>query len=198
MTTGETAPHDGQVKVNLANQIAGIAAQVTSALRSGNADQRNALESKLALARDQLQQGTAPDGLIPFIDIMCGLLRGEDTSLLVDNLLPAYRAVYDQVIDETRQREDDSELTLGQVLDQVSHNAVLAIRQGTYAQRRLMANTLLKMQRESARRPDLGALIDFLEAIRALLQDEDWAPFASRLQGPFQERWEVILTALLE
>jgi hypothetical protein len=60
----------------------------------------------------------------------------------------------------------------------------------------MMANTLLKMQRESAHRPDLKELIDFLEAARALLQDEDWAPHASRLSGPFQVRWEQILEAV--
>ena len=72
----------------------------------------------------------------------------------------------------------------------------VAIKQGTYAQRRMMANTLLKMQRESLRRPDLHALIDFLDAARALLQDEDWAPAAARLSGPFQAKWEELLEAL--
>ncbi len=62
----------------------------------------------------------------------------------------------------------------------------------------MMANTLLKMQRESLRRPDLRTLIDFLDAARALLQDADWAPAAGRLSGPFQAKWEELLEALRE
>jgi len=60
----------------------------------------------------------------------------------------------------------------------------------------MMANTLLQMEHESAHRPDLVSLVHFLQAARALLQDEDWAEPASQLTGPFQARWEQILEAL--
>jgi hypothetical protein len=196
MDVKENPPGDGQVRVNLAAQVAGIAAQVTAALRSQNADIRRELAEKLARAREGLLLGPAPDGLVPFIDVMCGMLRGENVLVLVDELPAAFRAVYDQLVDETQMHKNEGELTLRQVLEQVSHNLVLAMKQGSYGQRRMMANTLLRMQRESARRPDLQPLIDFLEAARALLQDEDWAVAASQLRGPFQAKWEEVLTDL--
>jgi hypothetical protein len=189
-------PGDEQVKVNVALQVAGIAAQVTAALRSENVDKRVELEAKLAQAQAQLEQGAAPKGLVPFVEAMRGLLRGEETLTLYADVPPSYYAVYSQVVDEIKLRQDEGELTLRQVLDEVAHNVVTVMVQGTYAQRRMMANTLLKMQRESVRRPDLVELIGFLDAARALLNDEDPAPFASRLSGPFQAKWEEILNAL--
>lgn len=190
-------PHeDGQVRVNLALQVAGIAAQVTTALRSGDPDKRAALERTLSQAQEQLHRGPTPEGLPLFIEVMRGLLRGENVSDEAAELPESFAAVYHQVVDEVQHMSEEGPLTVGQVLDQVSQNVVVAMRQGSYAQRRMMANTLLRMERESERRPDLAPLIHFLEAARALLQDEDWAEPASQLTGPFQERWTQILEAL--
>lgn len=192
MREGKEPQPEGQVRVNLATQVAGIAAQVSVALRSQDQEKQRALATKLAQARDHLQAGTAPEGLVPFIDVMCGLLQGTDVSALVDELDPPYRAVYDQLTSDVQAPAEGGELTLRQVLDEVTYHVIAAMQQGSYGQRRMMANTLLQMERESASRPDLGELIDFLEAARALLQDEDPDPYAARLHGPFQARWEEI------
>lgn len=198
MDTGDTLPQDGQVRVNLAVQVAGIAAQVTTAIRSGEGERRQELEAKLSKARDQLQEGTAPPGLVPFIDVMCGLLRGSDMSALAAELPHSFRAVYEQVLGETRQEEQEGLLTLRRVLDEVVHNATLVIRGGTHDQRRTMANTLLRMQRESGKRPDLEALIVFLKAVRALLIDEDPTSFVAQLQGPFLAKWQELVDGIVE
>lgn len=184
---------EGQVRVNLATQVAGIAAQVSVALHSGDPEKKRELAGKLVRARDLLEAGTAPEGLVPFIDVMRGLLLDTDVSSLVDELELPYRAVYDQLISDLQEPPEEGGLTLREVLDEVTHHVVTAMRQGSYGQRRMMANTLLQMERESERRPDLGELIDFLEAARALLQDEDPGAYAVRLHGPFQAHWEEIL-----
>jgi hypothetical protein len=196
MSESRNPPEDGQVRVNLALQVAGIAAQVTTALRSGDADKRAALERTLGQAQEQLRHGPTPEGLPLFIEVMRGLLRGEDVSDEAAELPESFVAVYRQVVDEVEHVPEEGPLTVGEVLDQVSQNVVGAMRQGSYAQRRMMANTLLRMQRESERRPDLAPLVHFLEAGRALLQDEDWAEPASQLTGPFEARWAQILEAL--
>ena len=126
---------------------------------------------------------------------MRAMLAGEDVSAIVTPLPDGYRAVVAQMIGEIEQ-DSDIALTVRDVLDEVSHNVVVAMRHGTYAQRRLMANTLLRMSRESESRPDLSSLVAFLEAARALLQDEDWAEPASALRGPFQARWEGLLESI--
>jgi hypothetical protein len=195
MTTDDSPSQSGRVRVNLAMQVAGIAARVTAAIRAGE-QERIELERTLATAQTQLEQGTSPEGLVAFIDLARALLRGEPTETTIEDLPASYRAVYQQMVDEVKIEQDQDLMTLRQVLDEVSHNIAAAMHQGTYAQRRMMANTLLKMQQESQHRPDLEALIDFLEAGRALLQDEDWAPAASRLHGPFQAKWEALLDAI--
>jgi len=189
-------PENGQVRVNLALQVAGIAAQVTSALRSGDDGKRAKLEETLGKAQEQLRRGPSPEGLPLFIEVMCGLLRGEDVSAQAGDLPESFGAVYAQVVDEVQHAQEEGPLTVRQVLDEVSHNVIVAMRQGSYAQRRMMANTLLRMERESEGRPDLVALVHFLQAARALLQEEDWAEPASKLPGPFQARWEQVLEAL--
>ena len=127
---------------------------------------------------------------------MRGLLRGEDVADQAAELPESFGAVYEQVVDEVQHVHAEGPLTVRQVLDEVSHNVIAAMRQGSYAQRRMMANTLLRMERESERRPDLAPLVHFLEAARALLQDEDWVEPASQLTGPFQVRWTQILEAV--
>jgi hypothetical protein len=189
-------PGNGQVRVNLALQVAGIAAQVTSALRSGDDAKRAKLESKLGQAQEQLRLGPTPGGLPLFIEVMRGLLRGEDVSDQATDLPESFGAVYQQVVDEVQHAQESGPLTVRQVLDEVSRNVIAAMRQGSYGQRRMMANTLLRMERESERRPDLVPLVHFLQAVRALLQDEDWAEPASQLTGPFQAHWEQMLEAL--
>lgn len=198
MTEENDLPKNGQVKVNLAMQVAGIAARVTSAIRSSSQEQCSELAAKLTLARDQLQASdTAPPGLVPFIDVMRGLLRGQDVEELADTLPASYRAVYDQVVDET-QRGHDGELTLREVLDEVTHNVIVVMKRGSPAQRAKMADTLFRMQRESSWRPDLQAFIDFLQAARTLLQEPDVPPAEPALQGRFLEKWNEILSALNE
>ena len=91
MTVEYDVPQDGQVRVNLAIQVAGIAAQVSSALRSSDSDRCTELVRKLTLAQAQLEQGTAPEGLVPFIEVMCGLLRGDDGSASAAGLSMSYR-----------------------------------------------------------------------------------------------------------
>jgi hypothetical protein len=191
-------PQDGQVRVNLAVQVAGIAAQVSAALRSGDADRCGELVTKLSQARDQMQRGAAPGGMVPFLDAMCGLLRGDDVTALAKQLPPSFLAVYQQIVDETEMPADEGELTLREVLAEVSYNVVTLVKHGTAAQRNVMAHTLQKMQQESKRRPDLRALIVFLDAARALLRDEDPSLYANQLQGPFQAKWEDILNELNE
>lgn len=198
MSVEDSLPQDGQVRVNLAMQVAGIAAQVSAALQSGDADRCEELAEKLTQARVQLQRGTAPEGLVPFIEIMCGLLRGEDVSPLSEGLSTSYRAVYEQIVDEMRESVGEGELTLGEVMSEVAYNVIALIKHGTGAQQSMMAQTLLKMQQESQRRPDLQELIVFLGAARALLLDEDPSPYASQLSGPFQVKWEEILNGLSE
>jgi hypothetical protein len=193
MTVEDNVPQDGQVSVNLAMLVAGIAAQVSSALRSADSDRCTELVQKLTLAQAQLEQGAAPESLVPFIEVVCGLLRGEDVSALAAGLSKSYRAVYDQIVEETQQREDEGELTLGEVLDEVVYNVGTLVQHGTMPQRLSMAQTLHKMQQESKRRPDLQELIVFLEAARALLLDEDPSPYTSQFSGPFQAKWEAIL-----
>lgn len=196
MSESRNPPEDGQVRVNLALQVAGVAAQVTTALRSGDEAKRAALERTLGQAQEQLRHGPSPEGLPLFIEVMRGLLRGLDVSDQAAELPESFGAVYEQVVDEVQHVHEEGPLTVRQVLDEVSHNVTVAMQQGSYAQRRMMANTLLRMERESERRPDLAPLVHFLEAARALLQDEDWAEPASQLTGPFEARWMQILEAL--
>ncbi|MBN1640266.1 MAG: hypothetical protein JXA09_03445 [Anaerolineae bacterium] len=195
MTSDDRVPEDGQVRVNLAVQVASIAAQVTAALRSGDQETKHKLRNTLLKAQLQLRAGPAPEGLISFIDVMRGMLVGEDVSTIVPPLPDAYRAVVAQMIGEI-EHDDEVSLTLRDVLDEVTHNVTVAMRHGSYAQRRLMANTLLRMERESEQRPDLAGLVSFLEAARALLQEEDWTQAASALRGPFQAQWEDLLELL--
>ena len=196
--TIENPPPDGEDRVNLAMQVANIAAQASTALQSGSQEKREELADTLTRARERLAQNPTPEGLLPFMDVICGMLRGQDVSAEAKALPTPYRAVYDQLVDETEHKDEEGEMTLREVLDEVSYNVVAAMKAGTPAQRRMMSNTLQRMQQESARRPDLKSLIDLLAAARALLLDEDWAPHANQLRGPFQARWEEILNAIRE
>jgi hypothetical protein len=198
MTVQDPTFQGDQAQVNLAVQVAGIAAQVAAAMHSTDPDRRESLVKKLILARVRLAKTGAPPGLLPFIDVMCGLLRDEDVSALANELPGAYRAVYEQIVDETHTQASESEMTLRQVLDEVKHNVILVMTRGSYDQRQMMANTLLKMQSESSRRPDLGALITFLKAARALLNGEDPSPSVAQLKGPFLNKWREIVTAVEE
>ena len=196
--TIETPIGDGEDRVNLAMQVANIAAQASTALRSGSLEQQEELADTLTRARERLAQNPTPEGLLPFMDVICGLLRGQDVAASATALPTPYRAVYDQLVDETEHDSEEGEMTLREVLDEVAYNVVVAMKGGTPAQRRMMANTLHRMQQESTRRPDLKSLIDLLDAARALLLDEDWAPHANKLRGPFQACWEEILNATYE
>jgi hypothetical protein len=198
MTTEDHPPQQERSRVDLGRQVAGIAAQVAAAIRSRDSERRDQLAAQLVQARERLGQTQAPPGLLPFIDVMCGMLRGQDVSALARPLPGAYRALYEQVVDETQSQGQESELTLRDVLDQVAHNVVLALRHGTDEQCRMMAETLHRMQRESSGRPDLQALVGFLEAARALLRREDPSPSVAQLRGPFLERWHEIVNAIEE
>jgi hypothetical protein len=189
-------PKDGRVRVNVALQVAGIAAQVVAALRSGSQDRCNELESKLALAQSQLHPLEAPPGLIPFIDVMRGLLRKEDVSARAGGLPPSYRATYEQVVDSTQHKEDEGELTVRQVMDQVAHNVIMTMEHGTLDQRQQMANVLFKMEQEAEQRPHLIALADLVKAARILLEGGDPSSIAEQLKGPFREKWEHIVDTL--
>ena len=198
MTEENDLPKNGQVKVNLAMQVAGIAARVTAAIRSSSTEKCSELEAKLAQASEQLKASNAsPPGLAPFIDVMRGLLLGQDVTELAGTLPTSYRAVYVQVVDET-QAGEEGEMTLREVLDEVAQNVIVAIKRGSPAQRVKMADTLFRMQEESSWRPDLQAFIDFLQAARALLQEPDIPPAEIELQGRFLEKWNEILSALSE
>jgi hypothetical protein len=190
-------PNEGW-QVNLAVQVAHIAAQVSTALAAADSAKKSELESKLTLARERLEQKGAPPGLIPFIDVMRGLLIGRDMSAEARNLPPAYYAVYEQLIDDQKQRGDEGSLTVGQVLDEVTQNVILALKRGTFDQRRHMADTLLIMAEESKRRPDLLGLVDFLTAARILLQGGDPLPVEAQLEGPFRDKWNQLLAGLRE
>ena len=198
MTEENDLPKNGQVKVNLAMQVAGIAARVTSAIRSSSKEKCSELEAKLAQASEQLQAADAsPPGLVPFIDVMRGLLLGQEVTELADTLSTSYRAVYAQVVDET-QAGEEGEVTLREVLDEVTHHVIVVMKRGSPAQRAKMADTLFRMQRESSWRPDLQAFIAFLQAARTLLQEPDAPPVEQELQGRFLEKWNEILSALNE
>jgi hypothetical protein len=187
------------VAYNLALQVANVAAQVSAALRSEDEDQREELERRLALAEARLRERqTMPEGLVRFLDVMQGLLRGDDMSALAGELPQAYRAVYEQLVGELEAANDEGPLTVREVLDEVTHNVILALTRGTFDQQQQMAATLLAMERESGERPDLGGLRDLLRAACLLLAGEDATPVANRLTGPFRARWEEILEALQE
>jgi hypothetical protein len=189
----------GQATVSLALQVAQVAAQVSAARRSADEEANDELAARLTLAQARLQeqQGT-PEGLILFLQVMRGVLRKEDVSTLVGDLPTAYRAVYEQLMDETKAGDQEGSLTVREVLDEVTHNVILAMVRGTFEQRRRMADTLLVMAEESRERPDLAGLRDLLQAARLLLQGADPTPIADRLRGPFRARWEEIVQAIQE
>ncbi|MBN1937117.1 MAG: hypothetical protein JW934_20835, partial [Anaerolineae bacterium] len=125
-------PIDGKVRVNVALQVAGVATQVTAALQSDDPEKRDNLERKLALAQGQLDPLDSPPGLVPFIDVMRGLLRGDNVAARASGLPPAYRAVYEQIVDSTTPPEPEGELTVRQVVDEVAHNVLTVMRFGTF------------------------------------------------------------------
>ena len=208
MTQADLPPTGGQpesqAKVNLALQVAQVAAQVSAALSGPDQAARDELESRLAMAQERLEQQGAPPGLIPFLAVMRGLLRGQDVTELADELPLSYRAVYAQLIHETRPAEGETpgepggSMTVRQVLDEVTRNVILALTRGTLTQRLRMANTLLAMQREAADRPDLAGMCDFFLAARILLQGDDPDEMADELRGPFRAKWDEILAAVGE
>lgn len=190
---------ESQAKVNLALQVAQVAAQVATVLRSQDRDARRELVGRLEMAEERLELQGAPPGLIPFLAVMRGLLSGEDVSELAADLPASYQAVYAQLISETQpagEGGEDGSMTLRQVLDEVTRNVILAMSGGTLTQRLRMANTLLAMQQEAADRPDLSGLCDLLQATRILLQGDDPGPIAEQLSGPFLQRWQEILAAV--
>jgi len=186
---------DRQSRIDLALQVANLAALVSAALKSGDATRRTELEGRLALVQERLQQTGAPTGLIPFIEVLRGALSGVDMSELAEELPRAYRAVYDQLMDE-QEAEDEGQLTVREVMEEVSRNVVAAMRRGSADHRRRMANTLLQMAQESEKRPDLTALIDFLMASRLLLLDRDPSTVVDRLVGSFRDQWQRIVDAI--
>jgi hypothetical protein len=195
---------ESQAKVNLALQVAQVAAQVSTVLHAPDQEPRDELESRLAMAEELLEQQGAPVGLIPFLAVMRGLLRGEDVSDLAGILPASYRAVYAQLMDEMQAAGDGTAegeggtMTVREVLDEVARNVVLAMSGGTLTQRLRMANTLLAMQQEAADRPDLSGLCDLLQAARILLQGDDPDESADQLHGPFRSKWDEILAAVGE
>jgi hypothetical protein len=196
----EDAPAGGgQAAIDLALQVANVAALVSAAMRSADQEKRDELEARLALAQARLleQKGT-PEGLILFLAVMRGLLRGEDMSAQAGDLPAPYRAVYAQLMDEAEADGQEGTLTVREVLDEVTHNVILALVRGNFDQRRRMADTLLVMEQESRQRPDLAGLRHLLQAARLLLKGADPTPVASRLRGPFKARWEEILEAIQE
>jgi hypothetical protein len=196
----DDAPAGGsQATIDLALQVANVAALVSAARRSADEEKRDELEARLVLAQARLlEQPGTPEGLILFLAVMRGLLRGEDMSAHAGALPSAYRAVYVQLMDEAEADGEEGTLTVGEVLDEVTHNVILALVHGNFDQRRRMADTLLVMEEESRRRPDLAGLRHLLQAARLLLKGADPTPVANRLRGPFKARWEEILEALQE
>jgi hypothetical protein len=190
------APSGAEEKISLAVQVAQVAAQVSAVRRAGDEEAKDELASRLALAQARLrQQADTPEGLALFLDVMQGVLRGKDVSAQADDLPTAYRAVYEQLIEEAQTGGQEGSLTVREVLDEVVHNVILALVRGTFDQRRRMADTLLIMAEESRGRSDLAGLHDLLQAARLLLQGVDPTPIADQLRGPFRARWEEILTA---
>jgi hypothetical protein len=200
---------NGQATVDLALQVANVAAQVSAARRSADESKCQELESRLALAQTKLlERQSTPEGLILFLEVMRGLLRGDDVSALAGDLPTAYRAVYEQLVSETGDASSGGQsaapgaqegtMTVRQVLDEVSQNVILALTHGTFDQQRRMAETLLAMEQESLERPDLVELRTLLQALRLLLKGQDPTPVAERLRGPFQARWQEILGAIQE
>jgi len=190
---------ESQIRVNLALQVAQVAAQVSAALHGQDPDARVELAARLEMAEERLEQQGAPAGLIPFLAVMRGLLSGEDVSELAAELPASYRAVYAQLINETQPAGDSGasgSMTVRQVLDEVARNVILAMSGGTLTQRLRMADTLQAMQREAAERPDLSGLCDLLQAARILLQGDDPGLVADELRGPFLAKWEEILAAV--
>ncbi len=192
----ENVANKHQVRVNIALQVAGIAAQVVSAMKSGSDARRDELESKLTAAQNHLDPVDAPPGLVPFIDVMRGILRGENVAARAGGLPPTYRAVYDQVVDAVEAPEDEGELTVRQVLDEVTHNVITVLKFGSYDQQQQLIDVLEKMQRESDPRPHLSLLATFVQAARLLIQGDDPAPVAAKLDGVYRTKWEQIVNAL--
>jgi hypothetical protein len=202
---GPSSDQENQARVNLALQVAQIAAQVSGALRGTGQEPRDELEARLAMAQERLEQQGAPVGLIPFLAVMRGLLKGEDVGELAAGLPASYRAVYHQLVTETQaaaseagSADEGGTMTVGEVIDEVARNVVLAMSSGTLTQRLRMANTLLAMQQEAADRPDLAGLRDLLLAARTLLQGDDPGEAAEALRGPFKAKWDEILAAVGE
>ena len=199
---------DPRSAVNLALQVAQVAAQVSTVLRNPEQTPREELESRLGMAQERLEQQGAPTGLIPFLAVMRGLLRGEDVSELADALPASYRAVYLQLqlelgnvstqVGPQPTGGEEGSMTVREVLDEVARNVVLAMSNGTLTQRLRMANTLLAMQQEAADRPDLVGLCDLLLAARILLQGDDPSEAAEALRGPFLDKWQEILATVGE
>ena len=103
---GPLPADESQAKLNLALQVAQVAAQVSTTLRAPDQGARDELEARLAMAEERLEQQGAPPGLIPFLAVMRGLLRGEDVSELAEALPTSYRAVYAQLVHETQDDGD--------------------------------------------------------------------------------------------
>ena len=187
---------DGKVRVNVALQVAGIAAQVTAAIKSGSQERCQALESKLDQAQAQLDPQDSPPGLIAFIDIMRGMLLDQPVSARAGGLPPSYRAVYQQVVDSIQAERQEGDLTIRQVMDEVAENVVRAMQYGTPNQQQQMAEVLFRMEQESEERIYMEPLVGMLQAARILLEGGDPTEAVAELRGPFRAKWDEIMETL--
>lgn len=209
MTDNTESLRGGPATVDLALQVANVAALVSAAMRSADESKCSELAARLAQAQVRLlEQQRTPEGLILFLDVMQGLLNGEDVLALAVDLPAPYRAVYEQLVGEATANAPgpgapetgapEGTLTVREVMDEVTHNVILALVHGTFDQRRQMSDTLLVMEQELLKRPDLDELRHLLQAARLLLQGMDPTPIVQQLRGPFKARWEEILEAIQE
>jgi len=167
-----------------------IWAEAVNLLRAGEAEQREALATRL----EQMLQADPPLAeALDFLQVLVAWLRGQDTQALEEKLQPPFRDVSARMVAALEQEEMENTKKDDGLTDEELPHVVASVRvQGTEEQRRQFATTLLEAQQGLS--PEEAALGRFFGCLAAALLGG--TPGVASLEAPYTDLWQVFQDAL--
>lgn len=197
--------------VTLHEWINAASAAAVEAMRADDSERRMAIARSIGEVQTQLPPEL--DDLSGYLDALEALLAGADRAVAADLVNDAYVEAFDRVLDaietaeEPQHRERDHQrqtappepegesLTLGEMLEQITHDAARVMQAGAAADRARMAQGLEVLRYQAAGAMEWPELAAFLAALQDLLRNG--AAPSQTFEPPFDQAWARVEASLV-
>ena len=177
----------------LAEFLSDLSVAVVIAIQTQEDERIEALSSRLEEIKQAADEADAPE-LAAYLDVLRGLVRGEDVDTAAEKLVEPYLWGYERILQELEEGPESSDASSSEWVASMTSLVATTVKSGSEEDRAELERELVRI---AGRIPaEETKFHDFIAVLGGVLRGEDTRELGVKLQPPYRQAYHSLLQLL--